>query len=226
MMGPTTDFELSAGSLLSEVKKLKSKDDTGKPRADLPKVSTKTTERTDKPGLKPQSHSSRVVQQFDQGNLRVQRSWRRQPHRSRSPIALGSQSYDIPRRGSFNQGDRGNSHSRGKNTTLVCTGSSKVIAKSSGNVSRHKEDEAKVVVAPKAITLDEEKTPTLIWNCEDLPLVFRENPNRPSRPVQVVVMGGRHLFAIKAPLDALGDHQVFYIYLQLIYRWLSPLSSP
>ena len=40
--------------------------------------------------------------------------------------------------------------------------------------------------------------------------MFRENPERPSRPVH----GGRHFFAIKAQLDALGDIQVFYICLQ------------
>ena len=171
--------------------------------------SNKPIEGTDKPGPKHQSHCSRVVQHFDQGNVRSHKSRRGQPHHSRSPISSRSQSYVIPRRGCSNQGDRGNSNIQRKNSSLARTGYNKVNAKSSGNVSRQKEGEAKVVVAPIAITLVEEKTPTLVWNCEDLPFVFRENPNRPSRPVQVVGVGGRHLLAIKAQLDALGDHQIF-----------------
>ena len=88
-------------------------------------------------------------------------------------------------------------------------------AKSSGNVPRQKEAEAKAAVVLKAATLEEiQIMPTLIWNREDLPFVYRENSDKPLRPVQVVVMGGRHLVAIKAQLNAMDDRSVFYIYLQ------------
>ena len=65
MMGSPPDYELLAGNLLSNVKVLKRKDDTGKPKVNHPKVGNKYTERTDKNGLKPDSHSSSVVHQSD-----------------------------------------------------------------------------------------------------------------------------------------------------------------
>ena len=73
---------------------------------------------------------------------------------------------------------------------------------SSGNASCQTEAEVKVVVAPKAITQNEEKTTTPSW-LKDLPYVFRENRERPTGPVQVVVVGGRHLFALKSKMDGM-----------------------
>ena len=66
----------------------------------------------------------------------------------------------------------------------------------------------------KTVVLEETKTPTPVWNCENLPQVYRESPHRHPRSAIVVVIGGRHLQAIREKLGAIDDPSVFYIFLE------------
>ena len=114
------------------------------------------------------------------------------------------------------QGNRGNSRDRddrsyrGNGSSSAGSGyRGRQIAKSSGNVPPKKGAEAKDMAVLKAVTLEETITLTPVWNRENLPQVYRENPDRPPRPVQIVIMGGHHLRAIQDKLVAIDDPSVF-----------------
>ena len=105
-MGQTIDYKLLAGNLLkahSGALKLKRKDDTGKPVTVPQKESNKLTLRTDKEGLQPRSHSSRVAQHQDQVSAGSQ-DIRLKRQRSRSPVASWSGLNCTPRGGGNYQG--------------------------------------------------------------------------------------------------------------------------
>ena len=222
-MGQTIDYKLPAGNLLkahSGALQLKRKDDTGKPATVPQKESNKLTLRTDKQGLQPRSHSSRVAQHQDQVTPGSQ-DVRLKRQRSRSPVASGSGLNRTPRGGNHNQSGRGHSRSRvdrnhrGNDASSARTEyKGRQNVKSSGNAPPKKGAEAKDMEVPKTVILEETKAPTPIWNQDNLPPVYRESPHRPSRSAIVVVIGGRHLRAIQEKLGAMDDPSVIYIYLE------------
>ena len=83
--------------------------------------------------------------------------------------------------------------------------------KSSGNAPPNKGTEVKDMAVLHTVIQEETIAPTPIWNRDNLPQVYRESPQRPSRLAVVVVIGGRHLRAIREKMPE--DPNVVYIYL-------------
>ena len=123
----------------------------------------------------------------DHKRRRTLSSYSRSPSNSRSESDINHSRND-----SFSRGGRGNSNAKGRGAAQPRKGDSKTPMKSSGNTSRQKEVAAKASkVAPKASTSKEESTMVL-------PPIYRPPRDRVQLPVEVVVIGGKHFYAVQS----------------------------